>query len=132
MRSTVFLCAALLALASGSAFSAEDCREKAETQAALNLCADKDFEKAENDLAVLVPQLAAKITPAGGAKLRAALDVWRNWRDAQCEFETFGRADSSAHPMVLADCYERLTSEYVETLRLQLNCEEGDISCGGQ
>ncbi len=111
---------------------ADACREQAETQAELNVCADKAFQNAEKELASVTLELTTRISPAGRAKLRAALEAWRSWRDAQCEFETFGSADGSLHPMALAECYERLTLEYAETLRLQLDCEEGDVSCGGQ
>lgn len=132
MRPFFFFCAALLLLSAPLAAKAGECRETAETQEELNLCADKEFQQAESALADVTLKLLAKVSPAGGAKFRASLDAWRLWRDAQCEFETFGSVDGSVHAMVLAECYERLTAEYAETLRVQLNCEEGDVSCGGQ
>ena len=79
---------ALLALTAVPAVAAEPDCAKAETQAALDLCAAKDLKNADRELARIRKQLAKEITDA---TTRAALDeaqkTWEDYRDAECKFE---------------------------------------------
>jgi uncharacterized protein YecT (DUF1311 family) len=73
-----------------------------------------------------------RISSDGQARLRDVEKLWIQFRDQECAFETLGTADGSIHPMVLLICKTRLTDQRIKDLDAQLNCEEGDLSCGGQ
>lgn len=122
----------LSALVSGTAAHANDCADEAKDQVELDRCADAAFQNADKELDAALKQLQEKISPAGRERLKAAQEAWRDYRDAQCEFSAFGSIDGTMHPAALAGCYERLTIEQADLLREQLNCEDGDPTCGGQ
>ena len=113
------------------AFAAVDCRH-AEDQAAMNVCAFQSFKAADAKLNAAYHALFAKVSPAGRTRLQAAQRAWLAYRDSQCAFETAGTADGSVHPMIVAGCMESLTQAQSARLNAQLQCQEGDLSCGGQ
>lgn len=98
----------------------------------MNKCADSDFKKEEKKQEALLRKLMAKISPKGKVKLKEAQKNWVTYRKSQCEFEVFGYITGSIHPMVYTNCLERLTYEQNKKIRHQLNCVEGDLSCGWQ
>lgn len=110
---------------------AADCANLA-TQADMNFCEGKNFEKADARLNAVFSKLAAKITPAGKAKLVDAQRAWIKYRDLQCAFDTLGTEAGSIHAMMVAQCLTQTTADQATRLEKQLNCEEGDMSCGGQ
>jgi uncharacterized protein YecT (DUF1311 family) len=77
-------------------------------------------------------KLRAKISDAGKNKLQVAQQSWLHFRDQECEFETMGTVGGSIHSMIVAICLARLTDQRVKDLDAQLNCQEGNLSCGGQ
>jgi uncharacterized protein YecT (DUF1311 family) len=74
----------------------------------------------------------AKISSAGKASLRDVEKTWLRFRDRECAFETMGTVGGSVHLTVVAQCKSRLTIQRTKDLEDQLNCKEGDLSCGGQ
>lgn len=76
--------------------------------------------------------LMKRVSPAGQASLKTAQRAWLLYRDKQCEFNLLARSDASVYPMVMAICKTGLTQQQNEQLKAQLNCGEGDLSCGGQ
>lgn len=88
--------------------------------------------QAESELEAVMAQLNQKISPDGKAQLKRAHDSWKKYRDAQCAFDTMGSAGGSIHAAVLAMCHQTTTQRQIAVLREQLQCEEGDLSCGGQ
>ena len=123
MRLIVVLVAAA-ALAAGSA--------AAQSQMELNQQAAADLRKSDERLNVVYRALQAKVSDAGKAKLQTAQQSWLRFRDQECEFETMGTVGGSIHSMIVAGCLTRLTDQRVKDLEAQLNCKEGDLSCGGQ
>ena len=77
-------------------------------------------------------RLMAKISPAGQAALRDAQRSWLRFRDQECDFETLGSSSGSIRPMVVYGCKTRLTVARTTDLAAQINCPEGDASCGNQ
>ena len=90
------------------------------------------YENADRDLAALYGNLVAKITREGQISLQAAQATWAQFRDQECAFETLGSRGGSVNRMALYDCKARLTQARIAELKRQLNCEEGDVSCGNQ
>lgn len=104
----------------------------AQTQAELNEKAGKDFAAADKRLNDIYQKLTAKISPQGRARLRDVEKIWIQFRDQECAFETLGTVDGSIHPLVLLECKTGLTEQRIKDLEAQVNCQEGDLSCGGQ
>lgn len=103
-----------------------------QTQSELNQRAASDLRKSDERLNAAYNKLRAKISDAGRKSLQTAQQSWLRFRDQECEFETMGTVGGSIHPMVVALCVTRLTDQRIKDLEAQLNCKEGDLSCGGQ
>ncbi|MPZ32606.1 MAG: DUF1311 domain-containing protein [Rhodospirillales bacterium] len=124
MRLIVVIASALAAAAVGSA--------AAQSQMELNAQAAVDLRKSGEQLNAVYNKLGAKISDAGKKSLQAAQQSWLRFRDQECEFETMGTVGGSIHSMIVAICLTRLTDQRIKDLEAQLNCKEGDLSCGGQ
>jgi uncharacterized protein YecT (DUF1311 family) len=115
---------AVIAIAIGSA--------AAQSQMELNAKAGADLRKSDEQLNAVYNKLRAKISDAGKKNLQVAQQSWLRFRDQECEFETMGTGGGSIHSMIVAICLTRLTDQRVKDLEAQLNCQEGNLSCGGQ
>jgi uncharacterized protein YecT (DUF1311 family) len=104
----------------------------AQSQMELNAQAGADLRKSDEQLNAVYNKLRAKISDAGKKSLQAAQQSWLRFRDQECEFETMGTVGGSIHSMIVAICLTRLTDQRIKDLEAQLNCKEGDLSCGGQ
>ena len=104
----------------------------AQSQMEMNAQAGSALQKSDAQLNAVYNKLRAKISDAGKQKLLAAQQSWLRFRDQECEFETMGTVGGSIHSMVVALCLTRLTDQRIKDLEAQLNCKEGDLSCGGQ
>ena len=98
----------------------------------LNAQAATDLRKSDEQLNAVYNKLRAKISDAGKKSLQAAQQSWLRFRDQECEFETLGTVGGSIHSMIVAICLTRLTDQRIKDFEAQLNCKEGDLSCGGQ
>lgn len=101
-------------------------------QATMNACADRVLRESDARLNRVYWSLTDKVTDEGRDRLRSAERAWISYRDKQCAFETAGMEGGSAYPMLLAACRDELTRTQADRLARQLDCEEGDLSCGGQ
>jgi uncharacterized protein YecT (DUF1311 family) len=124
VRLAVACAAALMAVSAGAASS--------QTQMELNAQAASDLRRSDAQLNAVYNKLRAKISDAGKKSLQTAQQSWLRFRDQECEFETMGTVGGSIHSMVVANCLTRLTDQRIKDLEAQLNCKEGDLSCGGQ
>jgi uncharacterized protein YecT (DUF1311 family) len=124
MRLALTAASAVAALAISSA--------AAQSQMELNAQAAADLRKSDEQLNAVYNKLRAKISDAGKNKLQVAQQSWLHFRDQECEFETMGTVGGSIHSMIVAICLTRLTDQRVKDLEAQLNCQEGNLSCGGQ
>lgn len=124
MRLAVACAAATLAFAAGSA--------SAQTQLEMNERAGSGLRQAEARMDAVYAKVLARISNAGKENLQSAQETWLRFRDQECEFETMGTKGGSIHPMVVAECRRRLTDQRIKDLEAQANCQEGNVSCGGQ
>ena len=98
----------------------------------MNACMGSSLDKADNELNQVYKALMAKVSDDGKKQLRDAERAWLNYRDKQCAFDTAGTNGGSIHDSMVANCQERITLAHIAELKAQLNCQEGDVSCGGQ
>ncbi|HEX9374089.1 MAG TPA: lysozyme inhibitor LprI family protein [Roseiflexaceae bacterium] len=124
MRLVLIIACAITAITIGSA--------TAQSQMELNAQAAGDLRKSDEQLNAVYNKLRAKISDAGKKSLQAAQQSWLRFRDQECEFETMGTVGGSIHSMIVAICLTHLTDQRIKDLNAQLNCKEGDLSCGGQ
>jgi uncharacterized protein YecT (DUF1311 family) len=124
MRLALTAASAVAALAISSA--------AAQSQMELNAQAAADLRKSDEQLNAVYNKLRAKISDAGKKNLQVAQQSWLHFRDQECEFETMGTVGGSIHSMIVAICLARLPDQRVKDLEAQLNCQEGNLSCGGQ
>jgi uncharacterized protein YecT (DUF1311 family) len=124
MRLALTAASAVAALAISSA--------AAQSQMELNAQAAADLRKSDEQLNAVYNKLRAKISDAGKKNLQVGQQSWLHFRDQECEFETMGTVGGSIHSMIVAICLARLTDQRVKDLEAQLNCQEGNLSCGGQ
>ena len=121
-----------LLVVSGPASAADvDCTDPAD-QMTMNICADHDLKASDKMLNAAYQALLKKLSPEGRQKLKLAQNAWIAYRDAQCEFDTFGSRNGSIFPMIHSACLDTLTQAQTKVLNQQLECQEGDVSCGNQ
>lgn len=102
------------------------------TQMDITMCEGEKLDKADAALNAVYAKLTKKVSAGGKTKLVEAQRAWLKYRDAQCDFETLATVGGSIHPMEVAICRAELTREQTKRLQRQLDCQEGDASCGGQ
>jgi uncharacterized protein YecT (DUF1311 family) len=105
---------------------------RAQTQLEMTATEGEKFKQADKQLNAAYNQLLAKTSPAGQSALRDAQRTWLRFRDQECDFETFGTRDGSVHSMSLLICMTNLTGLRTKQLVAQIECEEGDVTCGHQ
>jgi uncharacterized protein YecT (DUF1311 family) len=125
------LAAVLLAtLLIAPAFAAEPRCDKADTQAALDLCAAKELDAADKELSHVRKALTKELKdPTARTALQGAETAWDLYRDAECKFEASGVAGGSAEHMVVAYCQAQRTRTRIRVLTRILDCKEGDLTC---
>jgi uncharacterized protein YecT (DUF1311 family) len=117
-------------LATASVARADDCAD-AQTQADMNICADKAYQKADGALNKVYAEIKQRLAGNGEAtkQLVAAQRAWIAFRDAECAFAASGVSGGSIYPTIYAGCLEDITLARVENLKDFLSCQEGDPSC---
>ncbi len=131
-RLRIFGLAAIATVVLTPAVAAEKNCADLNTQMEINICEGKIFDQADAALNAAYAKLTAKAGAEGKAKLVEAQRNWIKYRDAQCAFETLGSSRGSIHGMEVAICMAELTKAQTKRLQAQLDCPEGDPSCGGQ
>ena len=122
--------ALLVPLALPSGARAADCGA-AQTQTAMNECANDAFVKADAALNAAYAQVARRLRPdpTAAQRLVAAQKAWIAFRDGECAFEASGVEGGSIHPFIETQCLESLTRRRTEDIRSFLHCQEGDLGC---
>lgn len=100
------------------------------TQMALNICAQQDYEKADQELNVVYKQaiksqadidkFAAEMGPdyVGAVKaLKKAQRAWIDYRDGHCEGMGFAGVGGSIRPLLVSGCLASLTTNRTKELR---------------
>jgi uncharacterized protein YecT (DUF1311 family) len=104
----------------------------AQTQQGMTGKKEENVKQADEALNAAYRQLLGKISPAGQSALREAQSTWLHFRDQECDFEALGTTGGSVHSLSVLICKERMTRTRTAELVAQVNCSEGDISCGHQ
>lgn len=104
----------------------------ATTQAALNACADAEFQSASADYAARYRALAQDLPPAQRAQLRRMQDAWLQYRTQACRFEAGPSAGGSVQGFVYWRCAARLTRARAAELEALGRCPEGDVACAAR
>ncbi|MFC0399484.1 lysozyme inhibitor LprI family protein [Paraburkholderia rhizosphaerae] len=126
-------CAVTTALfASHSVLAAQPDCANATDQATMTQCANSSLKASDAKLNQTFHALQAKVSKPGKDKLQKAQRAWITWRDAQCDFNTLGSSGGSIHTLAQASCLDDLTQAQTKLLSSQLNCDEGDTTCGHQ
>ncbi len=99
-------------------------------QTEMNLCAARDFERADAELNRIWPQLLASARegdadinrefddrPTGEQTLREAQRAWITFRDQHCAFEGYESRGGSMETMLYEGCRARLTLERIRQLQ---------------
>jgi uncharacterized protein YecT (DUF1311 family) len=128
------LAAALTILSLSTAY-ADDCMDKAASQADMNECAQKSYATADAMLNKLYRQIQQRLGNDAGAKQRlvAAQRVWVAFRDAECRFSAFDSESGSqysAFPLAYNECLENLTTKRIGDFKSYLTCgDKDDVKC---
>lgn len=102
----------------------------AQSQADMNREAGAAYKAADQALNRAYAKMSAQASPDGRIRLRTAQRDWIKFRDSDCAART-GSRGGSFYPTALASCLADVTRDRTKTLQAELNCSEGDMSCGG-
>lgn len=128
-----FICCALVVQAlTSSAFAADTNCNNPIDQTSINICADKALKASEKQLNDKYQALYEASSAEGQLKLKTAQRAWLAYRDAQCTFNTTGSVGGSMHALTYSTCVDMLTQAQSKILDQQLNCDDGDMTCGRQ
>lgn len=100
------------------------------TQADMNQQAAARYRVADEQLNAIYGKLMASASADGRKRLQAAQRAWIGFRDLDCDARA-GSRGGSFYAASYALCLEQLSDERTRTLRGELECEEGDLTCGG-
>jgi uncharacterized protein YecT (DUF1311 family) len=107
-----------------------DCN-RALSQSAMNICADRDYRASDARLNATYTKLMSALGDIGfKAKLKASQRAWIEFRDRECTYQTADNEGGSIHPMVYAGCLARLTKARTRELESQLVCWKNAEKCG--
>jgi uncharacterized protein YecT (DUF1311 family) len=93
-----------------------DCNH-AVAQLDMNICADKDYRKADGALNATYAATMKGLDKPTADKLRAAQREWIKFRDAECVYLNAKNEGGSIYPMVYSGCLTRLTKIRTQQLR---------------
>ncbi len=98
------------------------------TQYDINQCAFKNYEHNKHLIDGFL-QKQTKLSKPEKASLLDAFNTYQTYINQQCDFNTRGSIDGSAHNMALFGCKAELLNNYLNYLKKQKKCVEGDLSC---
>lgn len=125
-----FLTAAYIGFVATPAYAEQNCGDLTD-QTAMNVCAQKAFEKSDGELNKLYKQIETRLKDdADTTKLLVtAQRAWVAFRDGECSFSSSMVAQGTVYPFVQNSCLDGLTQNRIKDLNSYLSCEEGDMSC---
>jgi uncharacterized protein YecT (DUF1311 family) len=97
-----------------------DC-QNATTTAAMRVCENARYEKADRDLNAVYQQLMRQLDAGQQAKLRVAQNAWLRFREANADFEAGAASGGTLGPLLristMADMTEARTIELKKSLQ---------------
>ncbi|MEO1404355.1 MAG: lysozyme inhibitor LprI family protein [Cyanobacteria bacterium J06635_1] len=89
----------------------------AETQQAMNQCAQQNYQQSDQALNVMYNSLKDSLDGVAADNLVTAEKAWLEFRDGNCDFERSQFEGGSMAPLIYASCLEQLTDERIEELQ---------------
>jgi uncharacterized protein YecT (DUF1311 family) len=126
----VIAATALLLLAQAAVAEAADACDDPQTQLAMNMCTQADYQRADAEMntqwevtSAAMKTRDAKLEPGDRQPgyfetLLESQRAWLKFRDAQCLSESFMARGGSMQPMVASQCKTYLTELRTEQLRV--------------
>jgi uncharacterized protein YecT (DUF1311 family) len=93
-----------------------------EQQQPMNWCNALQAKRSMALLDTLVDELEKRLTPPHASDLQAVEAQWQMYRDAHCRWQAAFFTGGSIQPAVLATCYDEVTWNRIDELKLDL-CE---------
>lgn len=120
----------ILAIVPLSAAHADDCAH-ATTQAAMTVCADQAYRKADAEMNTVYRQILGRLKDdRNGTELLVATQKrWLAFREAECARSTSASTQGSIHSMLPSQCRADLTRKRIDELNAYRQCQQGDLSC---
>jgi uncharacterized protein YecT (DUF1311 family) len=88
------------------------------------------YRIADRELNAVYARLIASASPDGRQRLEKSQRAWIRFRDLDCEARA-GSRDGSFFPASINLCLEAVTDERTRTLKAELECGGGHMTCGG-
>lgn len=121
MRTILLGAAAAMLIAAAPARADEadgiDCGSDMLNQSEMNICADKDYRKADTALNAAYRKAAAGLDAHNRDLLRESERAWIKFRDAECTYQAAPNEGGSIYPLVYAGCLTRLTMDRTKQLK---------------
>lgn len=110
---------------------ADDCLDKATSQADMTACAQKAYAASDTALNKLYQQILQRLHDDADAKKRlvTAQRAWLGFRDAECHFSASASEGGTVSAMAYGLCLDRLTQARIQNFNSYLSCHEGDADC---
>ena len=93
-----------------------DCNN-AVAQLDMNICADKDYRKADSELNAVYRDTMHGLDKHSQDLLRASQREWIKFRDAECTYVSAQNEGGSIYPMVYSGCLTTMTRDRVKQLK---------------
>ena len=87
-----------------------------ETQTAMNICAQGEYEQADVELNNTYQAVKASLSSAKADQLITAEEAWLTYRDRYCDYVAAQYAGGSMEPLVYSGCLTRLTQDRTAVL----------------
>jgi uncharacterized protein YecT (DUF1311 family) len=109
---------------------ADECMDKASSQADMNACAQRAYQASDAELNKLYRQVEQRLGDNASTRkqLVSTQRAWVAFRDAECKFATSGGGSDSL--MTYNLCLEDQTRKRIEAFKAYLSCgDKDDLSC---
>lgn len=99
------------------------------SQPEMTACAADEFQKVDRELNTLYQQLYQSNAAKGQIKLRAAELEWIKFRDAHCDYLTFGAEMGTIYNQWVFQCKAAETRRRIRSIQKLLDCKYSQIFC---
>lgn len=94
---------------------------KGDTTFEMKQCSAKNFKQADDELNKVYKQLMSKLDDDGHkASLKTAQLSWLNYRDTNCDFESYLNRGGSIYSVIVTECKTSMTTSRTRQLKEQV------------
>ena len=112
--------ASILALGfTNFALAAEDCKNP-QSQMAMNVCANKDYEREDARLNKSYKELITKLDDDRRGQLKEIQLAWIKFRDLQCDYDSSQYEGGTMYSFVRSSCLLQMTRQRNKDLKAML------------